>query len=145
MIFTMISLKVMYNALIAAMDLAMENERGLLSGHLLLYSPDNEPRHYEARSSNPGAVAALNYVCANVQPRHTLRLNDYTSCHRFTAEHWIVKCSDTGPYSLYHRLSRYAMAEEAIGNKYSVTFRLASCDIELHLGNALLFHHFNSL
>ena len=129
----------MFNALVATMDLAMENERGRVAGHLLLYNPDHEPRKYETRSSQPGALAALNYVCSNAQPRHVLRANDYTSVHKLNLSHWVVECQDTGPYSLYHRLSRYAMAEEAVGNKYSVYFRLANCDHEIHLGNVWPF------
>ena len=134
----------MYNALLASLDLSMANARGQVTGHMLLYCPDNEPRRYDARSSNPGALAALNYVCSNVQPRHILRPNDYTSVHRLSSTHWVVECLETGPYSLYHRLSRHAMGEEAVG-KYSVYFRLADCDMELHHGNRLHLNHHHYL
>ena len=133
----------MYNAIIASIDLSMENERGRIAGHMLLFCPDNQPRRFESRSSNPGAVAALDFVCANMQPRHLLRPNDHTGVHKLTSTHWVVECADTSTYSLYHRLARYAMSEEAIGGKYSVSFRLASCDYELQLGTIWHYYHFH--
>ena len=133
----------MYNAIIAAIDLSMENERGRIAGHMLLFSPENQPRRFDTRSSNPGAVQALEYVCAHMQPRHQVRPNDHTGVHRLTASHWVVECADTSTYSLYHRLARYAMSEEAIGGSYSISFRVASCDYELQLGIWLNYHsHF---
>ena len=136
-------MQAMYNAIIASIDLSMENERGRIAGHMLLFCPDNQPRRFESRSSNPGAVAALDFVYANMQPRHLLRPNDHTGVHKLTSTHWVVECADTGTYSLYHRLARYAMSEEAIGGKYSVSFRLASCDYELHLGTIWHYYHFH--
>ena len=127
----------MYTALVRGMDVAMENERRSISGHILLFNPDNEPRSWEGRSSNAGALAALNHVVSHLEPRHVLSPSDYTSVHRHTAESWVVECHDTMPNSLYFRVSRYCMQEEAIG-KYSVSLRLASFDVELQLGNSLV-------
>ena len=127
----------MFEALERTIDVATENARSHVRGHILLYNPSNTPTHWLGKSSNRGAKAALDHVLTRMQPPHILSPTDALSVHKLTPEAWVVECHATWPSSLYTRLSYSCAREQAIGD-YSLQLRLIPSDLELKIGTFVL-------